>query len=155
MLPTPVFLPGEFHGLWSLGSQRVRHYWANFSDFSASSLTYLQSILCIEARVNCLVCKWGHIIPLLKILQWPPSLNRVKHKILQWPTGLVGSTLESSWLRAFAVDLLRTLFPKLFRTLPLFHFPQGSAHISFYQRHPPWMLTITAPPPPWSSPTTL
>ena len=26
-------------------------------DFSASSLTYLQSILCIEARVNCLVCK--------------------------------------------------------------------------------------------------
>ena len=55
-------------------------------DFSASSLTYLQSILCIEARVNCLVCKWGHIIPLLKILQWPPSFNRVKHKILQWST---------------------------------------------------------------------
>ena len=26
-------------------------------DVSASSLTYLQSILCIEARVNCLACK--------------------------------------------------------------------------------------------------
>ena len=55
-------------------------------DVSASSLTYLQSILCIEARVNCLACKWGHVITWLKILQWPPSLNRVKLKILQWPT---------------------------------------------------------------------
>ena len=27
--PTPVFLPGEFHGQRSMGSQRVRHDWAN------------------------------------------------------------------------------------------------------------------------------
>ena len=39
--PTPVLLPGEFHGqrsgLQSLGSQRVRHYWATNTNFSLYS----------------------------------------------------------------------------------------------------------------------
>ena len=30
-LPTPVFWPGEFHGLQSMGSQRVRHDLATFT----------------------------------------------------------------------------------------------------------------------------
>ena len=30
-LPTPVYWPGEFHGLQSMGSQRVGHYWATFT----------------------------------------------------------------------------------------------------------------------------
>ena len=30
-LPTPVFWPGEFHGLQSMGSQRVGHDWATFT----------------------------------------------------------------------------------------------------------------------------
>ena len=29
-LPTPVFWPGEFHGLQFMGSQRVEHDWATF-----------------------------------------------------------------------------------------------------------------------------
>ena len=34
-LPTPVFWPGEFHGLYiqSLGSQRVGHDWATFTSW--------------------------------------------------------------------------------------------------------------------------
>ena len=30
-LPTPVFSPGEFHGIQSMGSQRVIHDWATFT----------------------------------------------------------------------------------------------------------------------------
>ena len=30
-LPTPVFWPGEFHGLQSMGSQRVGHNWETFT----------------------------------------------------------------------------------------------------------------------------
>ena len=30
-LPTPVFGPGEFHGLQFMGSQRVRHDWTTFT----------------------------------------------------------------------------------------------------------------------------
>ena len=30
-LPTPVFWPGEFHGLQSMGSQKVRQDWATFT----------------------------------------------------------------------------------------------------------------------------
>ena len=30
-LPTPVFRLGEYHGLDSMGLQRVRHYWATFT----------------------------------------------------------------------------------------------------------------------------
>ena len=30
-LPTPIFWPGEFHGLQSMGSQRVRHDWVIFT----------------------------------------------------------------------------------------------------------------------------
>ena len=30
-LPTPVFWPGEFRGLQSMGLQRVRHNWATFT----------------------------------------------------------------------------------------------------------------------------
>ena len=30
-LPTPVFWPGEFHGLHCMGSQRVEHNWATFT----------------------------------------------------------------------------------------------------------------------------
>ena len=30
-LPTPVFWPGEFHGLQSTGLQRVRHDWVTFT----------------------------------------------------------------------------------------------------------------------------
>ena len=29
--PTPVFLPGESHGLQSIGLQRVRHDWSNWA----------------------------------------------------------------------------------------------------------------------------
>ena len=45
-LPTPVFWPGEFHGIWSRGSQRVRHDWATFTFFfqvtSAQIVRYYQ-----------------------------------------------------------------------------------------------------------------
>ena len=30
-LPTPVFWPGEFHGLQSMGSQRIGHDWPTFT----------------------------------------------------------------------------------------------------------------------------
>ena len=40
-LPTPVFLPGKFHGLYSRwGSQRVGHDWVTFTH-----LTHMQSTL--------------------------------------------------------------------------------------------------------------
>ena len=37
-LPTPVFCPGEVHGLQSMGSERVRHDWVTF--FSLSSFHF-------------------------------------------------------------------------------------------------------------------
>ena len=44
--PTPVFLPGEFHGprsltdslLQSVGSQRIRHYWENLCLLSLQNM---------------------------------------------------------------------------------------------------------------------
>ena len=65
-----------------------------------------------------------------------PLLTELSSKSFNGLQGLVRSVLESSWLRAIALALLRTCFPKHFQTLSLFHFPQDSAHISFYQRHP-------------------
>ena len=34
-LPTPVFWPGEFHGIQSTGSQGVRHNWVTFISLTA------------------------------------------------------------------------------------------------------------------------
>ena len=39
-LPTPVFWPGEFHGLQSMGSQRVGHNWVTFTFTVLWSETY-------------------------------------------------------------------------------------------------------------------
>ena len=35
-LPTPVFSPGELHGLYSMWSQRVGHDWATFTSLHIS-----------------------------------------------------------------------------------------------------------------------
>ena len=53
-LSTPVFWPGEFHGLRSRGSQRVRHVWATFTFFSQSDLSPNYQVLSIPSRItNC------------------------------------------------------------------------------------------------------
>ena len=41
-LPTPVFWPGEFHGLKSMGSQKVGHDWATFTSLHHVIITPIQ-----------------------------------------------------------------------------------------------------------------
>ena len=50
-LPTPVFWPGEFHGLYSqsMGSQRVRHEWVTFTSLHI----YVYMINCLKMFNNC------------------------------------------------------------------------------------------------------
>ena len=41
-LPTPVFWPGEFHALWSMGLQGVGHDWVTFTPFTHYQIYGLQ-----------------------------------------------------------------------------------------------------------------
>ena len=57
--PTPVFLPGEFHGqrsladnlLQSVGSQRIRHYWENLCLLSLQNMFLPTKVRLVKAMV--------------------------------------------------------------------------------------------------------
>ena len=103
--------------------------------FSASHLAYLQSILYIELRANCLKFKWDCVIPPLTILQWLPFLNRVKSQILS----IAYKALHDLHLNSLAsgplhllFPLPRTLFPEISALLSLFQFLQNSVLLKFH-----------------------
>ena len=56
-LPTPVFLPGEFHGEWSLagsmGSQRAGHDWATDSHGSLRS-EHCEAVTVLSVGLHCM-----------------------------------------------------------------------------------------------------
>ena len=55
-LPTPIFLPGEFHGLQSMGLQRVGQDWATFTFFcSYQASTHLRSSSTLEYELSRLI----------------------------------------------------------------------------------------------------
>ena len=61
-LPTPVFWPGEFHGLYNPWGRRVGHDWVTFTWIS-NSVSWIA--LLASVRIFCLLVRWTESVSLM------------------------------------------------------------------------------------------
>ena len=98
-LPTPVFWPGEFHGLYSpWGSQRVGHDWATFTSLHFQQCKGFSSqFLHILSSPCCLLTFWASLVA--QLIKNPPAMQGTWVWSLAWEDPLEkGKATHSSIL---------------------------------------------------------
>ena len=130
-LPTPVFLPGEFHGLYGPWGHRVRHNWETFISFvrvSWASLQFssvAQSCLTLCDPMDYIVCG----ILQVRILEWvafPFSRGSSQPRDQKQVSCIAGGFFTSWATRDAQFSLIATCKWKTIKLAKMITFPSGN-----------------------------